>query len=362
MIDSQPTIDTLLQKLGELRGSDLHIKVGSPPAFRVAGELTMTDFPELSAASVSALADELMTDVERRKLDRHGDVDFSFGRAALGRFRVNVFRQRGSVSIAIRSVGSGTYTFEELGLPPAMEEIARSTSGLVLVTGRAASGKTTTLAALLDHINRTRRVNIVTIEDPIEVLHSDKMGLVSQREVGLDTDTFESGLRQALRQDADVVYVSDLVGPEAVNGAFQLALTGHLVLGAMNTADAEDTVERLGTLFNGLEPARVRRQMAAGITAIVSQKLMSRSDDHGLTPAVEVMINTGLITEALRGTKDLSLREVMADGAYFGMQTFDQSLLKLQQRGLVSFQDALNNATDPQDFKLAVQALGLKSA
>ena len=159
-----------------------------------------------------------------------------------------------------------------------------------------------------------------------------------------------------------MVYVSDLVGPEAVSAAFQLALTGHLVLGAMNTADAEDTVERIETLFNGMDPARIKRQMAAGISAILSQKLMNRSDDHGLVPAVEVMINTGLVTDALRGTKNLSLREVMADGAYFGMQTFDQSLLKLQQRGLVSFQDALNNATDPQDFKLAVQALGLKSA
>ena len=363
MIDAQPTIDALLTRLSDLRGSDLHLKVGSPPAYRVAGELTAGEGPALSAAAVSVLADEMMTDVERRKLDKAGDVDFSFGRPTLGRYRVNVYRQRGSVTVAIRSVGSGTFSFEELGLPSAMEEICRTRSGLVIVTGGTGSGKTTTLAAMVDHINRTRRASIITIEDPIEVLHSDKMSLVSQREVGLDTDSFADGLRKALRQDADVVYVSEVRDVESLEEVFQLARTGHLVLTSMHTADVVDTVDRIVSMYSLEDQGRARRIMAGALSAVVSQRLMSRSDDQGLVPAVEVMINVGRATDALAGVKDApSLQETIADGAYFGMQSFDQSLLKLQQKGQVSFQDALNHATDPTDFKVAVQALGLRSA
>ena len=363
MTETIPTLNSFLTKLGELRGSDLHLKVGSPPAFRVAGELVVGDYPKMTAEATRLLAEELMDDGARKQLQANGDVDFAFGRSAVGRFRVNVYRQRGSVNVAVRAIGSGTFSFEELGLPHALDDICRAEDGLVVVTGGAGSGKTTTLAAMIDHINRSRRVSILTIEDPIEVLHSDKMGLVSQREVGVDTPGFVDGLHKSVRQDPDVVHVSEIKDLSTMEAAFHVARTGHLVLTSMHTADAEETMDRMISMYPPEDLAKVRRNMSAGVRAIVSLRLMNRLDEAGRIPAVEVLINTERVTDNLAGAKGaLRLRDIIIDGAYFGMQSIDQSLLKLQQKGLISFQYALASAVDPTDFKLAVQAMGLRSA
>jgi twitching motility protein PilT len=269
----------------------------------VAGELVISDYPALSAENARLYADEPMTDGARVKLDAGGDVDSAFGRSSVGRFRVNVYRQRGSTNIAVRAIGSGTFSFEELGMPHAMDDICRSSEGLVMVTGGAGAGKTTTLAAMIDHINRNRRVSILTIEDPIEVLHSDKMGLVSQREVGLDTPSFGDGLHKASRQDPDVVYVSEVRDYETLDAAFQVARTGHLVLTSMGTSDAKETVDRIISMYPSEDIARVRKNLSAGLRAVVSLRLMTRIDEGGRIPAAEVLINTERAIAALAGAE-----------------------------------------------------------
>jgi twitching motility protein PilT len=361
--ETPTTLDGLLTKLIDLGGSDLHLKVGSPPAFRVSGKLTIGDLAVLDAVTTRSYADELMSEGVRKVLDQTGDADVAFGRPALGRFRANIYRQRGSVNIAIRSMRTASYSFESLGLPRALEEICRSESGLVLVAGGAGSGKTTTLAAMLDHINATRRINIVTLEDPIEVVHTDKMSLVSQREIGLDTPSFGVGLRTALRQDPDAIYVSELRDRETAEAAISAAQTGHLVLASMLASDVVDVLDKLTELFPSDEHDRVRRALGSTVKAVLALRLMNRADGQGRVPAVESLVNVDRAGESIaREPRAPKLRDVIADGAYFGMQTFDQALLKLQQKNLVSFQDALTAASDPTDFKLAVQTMGLRSA
>ncbi len=363
MNETTLTLDGLLAKLIDLEGSDLHLKVGSPPAFRVAGKLLVSDLPSLDAVATRALADELMPNAVRDTLEQSGEADMAFGRPSLGRFRANLYRQRGSINIAIRSMRTISYSFEALGLPSSLEEICRADAGLVVVTGGAGSGKTTTLAAMVDYINATRRINIITLEDPIEVLHADKMSLVSQREIGLDTNSFAAGLRSALRQDPDVLYVSDLYEPDAVEAAMHAARTGHLVLASMLATDVIDAVDRLTEMFASQERERIRRELSATLKAIISLRLMNRADGQGRVPAVEVLVNVDRVTDALAGVgNSRPLRDLIADGAYHGMQSFDQALLKLQQKNLISFQDALNRATDPTDLKMAVQSMGLRSA
>lgn len=363
MNETTSTLDVLLTKLLDLGGSDLHLKVGSPPAFRVSGKLLVGDTPSLDAAATRAIAEELLDDPARKTLESSGDVDIAFGRSKLGRFRANVYRQRGSINLTVRSMKTASYSFEALGLPRALEEICRAEYGLVLVTGGVGMGKTTTLAAMLDHINATRRINIITLEDPIEVVHTDKMALVSQREIGLDTKSFASGLRAALRQDPDVVYVSELRDLESVEEAIRAARTGHLVLSSLLASDVIDTLDKLTEMFAVDNHARVRRTLGSAVKAVISLRLMNRADGQGRVPAAEVLVNVDRVRDAIAGVPGAPpLRELIADGAYFGMQTFDQALLKLQQQNLISFQDALASASDPTDFKMAVQAMGLRSA
>lgn len=363
MNETTLTLDVLLTKLIDLEGSDLHLKVGSPPAFRVAGKLVVSDLPSLDAIAAGALADELMPNAVKDTLEQSGEVDMAFGRPSLGRFRANVYRQRGSINITIRSMRTSSYSFEALGLPASLEKVCGADAGLVVVTGGAGSGKTTTLAAMIDYINATRRASILTLEDPIEVLHADKMSLVSQREIGLDTSSFAAGLRSALRQDPDVLFVSDLYEPEAVEAAMHAARTGHLVLVSMLATDVIDAVDRLTEMFSPHEHQRIRRELSATLKAIISLRLMNRADGQGRMPAVEVLVNVDSIPDALAGvTRTRPLRDLIADGAYHGMQSFDQALLKLQQKNLISFQDALTGATDPSDLKMAVQNMGLRSA
>jgi len=352
-MDQMPSLDELLSKLVTTGGSDLHLKVGSPPAYRIDGVLHLAELPILSAEETQALLDELLPDrLEDRREDT--DHDFAYGKPGLGRFRVNSYRQRGSVNIVVRAVAPTTQTFAELGLPEAITKVCDAHDGLILVTGPAGSGKTTTCASIIDYINSNRRANIITIEDPIEVTHKDKRSIVSQREVGVDTESFEAGMRSVLRQDPNVIYVGEIRNQEALEAALVAAETGHLVISTMYTIDAVETVHRIFDSFPPYLQRRVRQMLATSLRGIISQRLLPRVEGQGRVPAVELLIGTESVKERLIDADKLSsLYEQIFEGAFYGMQTFDQAITARYEAGLVSFSDALMHVTSPRDFKIA---------
>jgi len=352
-MDQMPSLDELLSKLVTTGGSDLHLKVGSPPAYRIDGVLHLAELPILSADETRALLDELLPDrLEDRRDDT--DHDFAYGKSGLGRFRVNSYLQRGSVNIVVRAVAPTTQSFTELGLPEAITKVCDSPDGLILVTGPAGSGKTTTCASIVDYINSNRRANIITIEDPIEFTHKDKRSIVSQREVGVDTESFEAGMRSVLRQDPNVIYVGEIRNQDALEAALVAAETGHLVISTMYTIDAVETVHRIFDSFPPYLQRRVRQMLATSLRGIISQRLLPRIEGQGRVPAVELLIGTELVKERLIDPEKLaSLYEQISEGAFYGMQTFDQAITARYEAGLVSFSDALMHVTSPRDFKIA---------
>jgi twitching motility protein PilT len=359
-MDMLPSLDELLSKLLTLEGSDLHLKVGSPPAYRVNGSIHLAELRVLKPDDTQSFADQVMNERARREFEESGEADFAYGRQSLGRFRVNCFRQRGSISVVLRAVDQTTPNFDELGLPKAVSNLCDNHHGLLVVTGRAGTGKTTTLSAMIDYLNTNQRMNIITLEDPIEVLHPDKNSIVSQREVGVDTATFAHGIRKALRQDPDVIYVSEARDRETAEAVLMAAESGHLVLTSMLTADATETVKRIVEYFPPFQQSQIRSILATVLRGVVSQRLLPRKDGAGRVPATEILVNVDRVTDRLRGEGEgPTLLQMMVEGEFFGMQTFDQSLLKLYERGYISFSDAMAHATDAQDLKLAAQALGL---
>src|SRR6478672_6596272 len=337
----------LLRYAVERRASDVHLKAGNVPFIRVDGELLPAPFPSLTAAETRAAADALMPSHKADEFARTKEADFAYTLEGVGRFRVNVLRESDTVGLAIRWVSPEDLPFEELHLPETIRSLAETKRGLVLVTGPTGAGKTTTIAALIGFINRTRRAHIVTIEDPIEVVHTDSMSVIRQREVGRDTGSYGSALRQALRQDPDVVFL----------GAIQAAQTGHLVLSTLHTIDATETISRVVELFPPQQQPQARVSLAGALRGVVSQRLLERADGLGRVPAVEVLLNTGRIYERILDAEQTSgLPEVIAESGYDGMQTFDQSLLELVRTGVVSEQDARVVATNPHDFALALGA------
>ncbi|MCZ7534413.1 MAG: PilT/PilU family type 4a pilus ATPase [Acidimicrobiia bacterium] len=356
-MSTTPSLEELLERLLSLGGSDLHLKVGSPPTYRIHGELQMADLPALSPDETSELlASMLPTHLEPPSSGR--DVDFAWGRANLGRFRVTSYTQRGSINVVVRAVPATSGTLADLGLPEPITKLANELQGLVVVTGPAGSGKTTTCAAIIDYINTNRRANIITLEDPIEVLHRDKQSIVSQREVGVDIDSLSTGLRSVLRQDPDVIYLGELRDRDSIEGALIAAETGHLVLTTMYTTDAVETVHRILDSFPPFLERRIRQMLGTSLLAIVSQRLLPRNEGSGRVPAVEVMLNTEAITERLVGTEPMdTLYETIAEGAFYGMCTLDQAIVKRYEAGDVSFSDALMFVASPRDFKVATGAL-----
>jgi len=358
-----PTLEELLTKLNEVRGSDLHLKVGSPPAYRIDGSLHISDLAIVSPQDTETWAEQLLPERAHEEFKRHNEADFAYGLASLGRYRVNIYRQRGSINIVVRAVSPASQRITELGLPEAAERLCNEQRGLVLVTGPTGSGKTTTLGAMLDHINSNRRANIITLEDPIEILHADKMSIVSQREVGIDTESFSEGLRRVLRQDPDVIFIGEMRDNETVEAALRAAETGHLVLSTLHTNDATETVNRIVDYFPPYQQHQIRLMLASNLAGVVSQRLIPRADGNGRVPAIELLVNTERVFERITDpARTHTLEEVMADGEYYGMQTFDQALLNLFSGGVVSFQDALAYSSHPTDFRLAAQSLGLRSA
>jgi twitching motility protein PilT len=351
-------VTELLRHTVEVGASDLHLKAGNVPFVRVDGELGPAPFPALTSEDTVTAAIALMPEHKRREFELSSEADFGHTLTGVGRFRVNVFRQRGMVGLAIRRVRSDVPTIDELLLPPVMGELADSSRGLVLVTGPTGTGKTTTIAAMIGHINRTRRSHIVTIEDPIEVVHDDDRSIIQQREIGLDTDSYSAALKHIIRQDPDVIFVGEIRDPESALSAIQAAETGHLVISTLHTIDATETINRMLDLFPPQQQREIRTSFAGALRGIVSQRLLARADGRGRVPAIEVLVATGRVYERIIDPEaTIEIRDIIADGDYYGMQTFDQALVKLVREGLVTEEDARRASTNPHDFVLALKGV-----
>jgi twitching motility protein PilT len=339
------------------------VKVGTPPRIRIHGRLCRVGDESPTPEETAGLAEALLPPDRAEEFHAEGEADFALDLPGTGRFRANVYRQRGTVALVFRAVASDIPGFTELGLPPAVQHLAEEQRGLILVTGPTGSGKTTTLACMIDHINATRSVNIVTIEDPVEVVHHDRQAIVSQREIGTDTRTFAQAMRRVLRQDPDVILVGEMRDAETVWAGLAAAETGHLVLSTLHTADTIDTVNRVVDFFPPNQHHQIRLSLATSLRGIVSQRLV-RSLRGGRVPAVEILVNTGRVAERIidPGKAGDSLAEVVADGEYYGMQTFDQSLLRLYREGTIGVRTALEGATSPSDLRVAIRRAGLPAA
>lgn len=352
-------LDDLLEHLIEVRGSDLHVKAGSVPHVRVNGRLQRTAFDPSTPAELEALVAELLPVSRSQELADLGEISIAHGVAGLGRFRVNIYRQRGSYGMAVRWVVPGAPAIDALGLPEAVGRLADTASGLILVAGPASSGKTTTAAALLDRINATRSVHIVTLEDPIEVLLSDKSSMVSQREVGIDSRSFAEGLRRVNRLDPDVIFVSDLPDAESVREVLGAAASGNLVVATMTANSVFAALRRVVNFFPNAEHDQIRHALAAQIRGVVYQRMFDRSDADGLVPVVELLTATPEVVQAVaEGSAGSVIYRLMGDGAEYGMQTFDQALLRMVREGKVHPRDALGAARSPREMQAALQPTG----
>jgi twitching motility protein PilT len=353
-------LDDLLREAVAREASDVHLKVPAPPVVRVDGSLRpLPGFGPLSPRDTEAFFAEIVARKPDRaeEFARRGEADLSHSVHGLGRFRVNAFRQRGAVSLVLRVVPGAALTIADLGLPPVVAKLAEEERGIVLVTGTTGSGKTSTLAAMIDRINRRMHKHIVTVEDPIEILHSDRRSLINQREVGQDTDSFADALRRVMRQDPDVIMIGEIRDLVTIETALNAAETGHLVLSTMHTLDAVETVNRAIGFFPLHQQQQVRAMLAGTLRGIISQRLVPRADGNGRVPAVEALVATGRVRDMILDPDQTGrLHDVIRDGEYYGMQTFDQSLFGHVQTSAVSVEDAMRAASSPHDFKLMLEA------
>ncbi len=348
-------IDDLLKTATSQGASDLHLKVGAFPMMRLGGELRpIGEFSRLKPEDTLEMAFSMMSSRQKQRFKDVSEVDIGYGLNGVGRFRANIFQQRGTVSVVLRVIPDGTKSTSELGLPQVIDKIAAERRGLILVTGSTGSGKSTTLAAMIDQINSTRSGHIVTIEDPIEFLHRDKKSFVTQREVDVDTRSFAEALRGALRQDPDVILVGEMRDPETIETALTAAETGHLVLSTLHTLDATETITRIVSSFPAHQQKSVRLQLAGILKGVISMRLVRAKEGAGRVPAIEVLVSTGLIRDYIvNEDKTYLIREAIAAGtSQYGMQTFDQSLFHLFQSGLISMEEALHNASNPDEFRM----------
>ncbi len=353
-------INVLLKKAVEAKASDLHIKAGGHPIVRIDGALTeMQDEPRLTPDDNREIAKAVLGESRWEEFLKTRDIDIAYSVPGFSRFRCNCYMQRGSVGIVFRAIPLNILDIEQLHLPVVLRKIALEPRGLILVTGTTGSGKSTTLASMIDYVNANRTENIITVEDPIEYLHRDKKSIVSQREVGSDTDTFAKALRAALRQDPDVILVGEMRDFETIQTALIAADTGHLVLSTLHTADAVETINRVISVFPPYQHKQVRMQLASVLRAIVSMRLVPKADGKGRVPAVEVLVATDMVKGCIEDPdKTKLIHDVVAEGtSQYGMQTFDQSLLDLYRKELISYEDALSRATKPNDFALMVKGV-----
>jgi len=340
--------------------SDLHLRAGSYPVIRVNGELRpISGVNRMSQEETLEMAFSMMSNRQKMHFKEHFEVDIGYGVSGLGRFRVNIFQQRGSIGIVARVISDKIKNFAELGLPPVLSTISDENRGLILVTGTTGSGKSTTLAAMVDYINNRRNCHIVTIEDPIEFLHKDKQSYVTQREVDVDTRNFAEALRGSLRQDPDVILVGEMRDLETIETALVAAETGHLVLSTLHTLDATETLTRIISAFPPYQQKSIRIQIAGLLKSVISQRLMKSSKGNSRVPAVEVLVSTPLIRDCiLQEDKTSQIRDAIASGtSQYGMQTFDQSLFYLYQSELITLDEALRGSTNPDEFRLRLAGI-----
>jgi twitching motility protein PilT len=353
-------INSLLRRAVEIGASDLHLKVGSFPMARVHGHLKpVTDDQKLSHDDLVEMAASVMPATHRERFKDAQEVDLAYSVPGLGRFRCNVFQQRGTIGMVMRVIPVTIKSVDELGLPAVLKKISAEERGLVLVTGTTGSGKSTTLAAMVDYINRTRSTHIITIEDPIEYLHRDTQSIVNQREIGVDTRSFALALRSALRQDPDVILVGEMRDLETIETALHAAETGHLVLSTLHTLDATETINRIISAFPPHQQKQIRIQLAAVLKAAVAQRLIPSADGGSRVPAVEVLVATAFIKDAIVDKdKTHMIQSAIAQGtSQYGMQTFDQSIFDLYSQKLVTLDEAMRWASNVDEFKLRVQGI-----
>jgi len=358
-------IDDLLRMAMSFGASDLHLRAGSTPVIRINGELRpLSGVNKMNQDETLEMAFSMMSNRQKQHFKEVYEVDIGYGVTGLGRFRVNIFQQRNSIGIVARVISDEIRNFTELGLPPVLQTISEENRGLILVTGTTGSGKSTTLAAMVDAINKQRNCHIVTIEDPIEFLHKDKESFITQREVDVDTRSFAEALRGSLRQDPDVILVGEMRDLETIETALVAAETGHLVLSTLHTLDAQETLTRIISAFPPYQQKSIRIQLSGLLKAVVSQRLMKAATGTSRVPAVEVLISTPLIRDyILHEEKTAAIRDAIAAGtSQYGMQTFDQSLFYLYGSGLISLEEALRGSTNPDEFRLRLAGIQNTSA
>jgi len=366
-LESQPAtapfnFKQAISQMVQRGGSDLHLKVGRPPTVRVNGELHALPMLPVRPEELKHLAEQIMTPRQVKEFSEKKEADFAIGVPGVGRFRTNIYQQRGTLAFALRAIPYEVHSIRELNLPEVLETISLKPRGLVLVTGITGSGKSTALAAMINHINRHRRVNVITIEDPIEFLHRDAMANIAQREVGSDTLSFGAALRHVLRQDPDVILLGEIRDLETLDTALKAADTGHLVFSTLHTTDATQSISRILSFYPPHQQAEIRSLLSTALAAIVSLRLVPRADGRGRVPAAEVLINTAAVSENIRSIeKSLNIPDLISDGALsYKMQSFDQSLMAWHKSRIVSYESAMHFATNPSEF--ALRAGGVTAA
>ncbi|MBN2644898.1 MAG: type IV pilus twitching motility protein PilT [Desulfuromonadaceae bacterium] len=357
-------INEILGMAIRAKASDIHIKAGLPPVYRIDGTLRpLPNAERLTPEEIRKMAYAMMNDRQREQFEQKHQIDLSYGVQGLGRFRVNMFTQRSSISAVMRSIPFNVQTIEDLHLPPIIKKLTTERRGLILVTGTTGSGKSTTLASMIDAINANRTEHIITIEDPIEFLHRDKKSIINQRELGVDTDSFADALKAALRQDPDIILVGEMRDFETIETAITAAETGHLVLSTLHTVDAQESINRIVGVFPPFQQRQIRLQLSAILKGVVSQRLVPRADGKGRVPAVEVMVSTARIRELIDDKEKTKLiRDTIQQGYQaYGMQTFDQSLMGLLSKKFITYDEALRQASNPDDFRLKMSGISSTS-
>ena len=357
-------LNEILTVAVKARGSDIHIKSGLPPVVRIDGKLRpIPNAPRMTPDKMQLIAYSIMNEKQKNIFGEKLEMDLSYGVPGLGRFRVSVYMQRGTIGMVLRSIPYNIPSLDSLNLPPVLKKLAQEERGLILVTGTTGSGKSTTLAAIIDYVNQNRTCNIITVEDPVEYLHKDKKSIISQREIGFDTLSFANALRGALRQDPDVILVGEMRDMETIETALTAAETGHLVMSTLHTLDAAETINRIISVFPPFQQRQIRIQLSSVIKGVISQRLVPRADARGRVPAVEVMIATNRIRECIDDKdKTKQIHDAIAQGyVSYGMQTFDQSLMLLYTKQLITYEEALRQSTNPDDFALKVSGISSTS-
>jgi twitching motility protein PilT len=349
------TMSELFIMMHEKNASDIHITAGATPMLRIDGDLIQTPFEKLTPEMCQTLIFSLMTDAQRQRFEATNELDFAFGIKGMGRLRMNAYRQRGVVGAAIRSIPSKYKTFDELNLPPVVYDLMKMTKGLLLITGPTGSGKSTTLASMIDYLNEHRNYHIITVEDPIEYVHTHKKSIVNQREVGADTETFGAALRHVLRQDPDVILIGELRDLETIGAALNIAETGHLVFATLHTSDASQTINRIIDVFPPHQQEQIRVQLSFVLQGVFAQQLLPLASGTGRTLACEVLIANSAVRNLIREQKIEQIPTIIQTGGKFGMVTMNQSLVELYKKQKISYQEAVTRSTDPEDLKKLLQ-------